>query len=67
MKMIKTVKDLLEAQKAISSDTTSVVDVHEKAGGFFCFLFKSTKTRTQSATKIVKAYIDQCPQRNVNA
>ena len=57
-KIISMVEDLLEAQKAVSSDTSNDVDTHEKPD--LGFLFKPTNTRTQSATKIVEAYIDHC-------
>ena len=55
VKTISLVKGLLEAQEAVSSDN---VNMHEKPNKFFGFLFKPMKTHTQSAAKIVEAYIN---------
>ena len=47
-KIISTVEDLLEAQKAVSSDTSNDVVTHEKPDEFLGFLFKPTNTCQQN-------------------
>ena len=57
-KVISLFEDLLEAQEAVSFDTSNDVDVHETPDKFFGFLLKPTKICTQSAANFVEMYID---------
>ena len=52
--IIGLVEDLLEAQKAVPSDTSSDVDVHEKPNKLFGFLFIPDKLVPKEQQKLLK-------------